>query len=44
MKNEQEDLTEEVVGHICPYCGHIEMQINNHFIHIEIFHPGDPLI
>lgn len=29
---------EEIKGHICPYCGHIEGQINNYFIHIELFH------
>jgi len=40
MNNQEQ----EPVGHICPYCGHIEMLINNHFSHIEIEHPGKPLI
>lgn len=35
---------EEVEGHVCRYCGHVEKQINNHFSHIEIFHPDKPLI
>jgi hypothetical protein len=34
----------EVVGHVCPYCGHVEMLINSHFLHIEFEHPGKPLI
>lgn len=38
------NMEKEITGHICPYCGHIEMQINNHFWHIEIEHPGKPLI
>lgn len=38
---EEED---EPVGHICRYCGHVEMQINNHFAHIEFCHPDKPLI
>jgi hypothetical protein len=32
MNNQEQ----EPVGHICPYCGHIEMLINNHFSHIEL--------
>ena len=32
---------EEQQGHICPYCGHIEMQINNHFAHMEIWHKNN---
>lgn len=31
-------------GHICPYCGETNMQINNHFAHIESEHPEKPLI
>ena len=31
-------------GHYCPYCEHIEMQINDHFTHIEFFHPNEPLL
>lgn len=31
-------------GHICPYCGQVNVLINDHFTHIELFHPGKPLI
>jgi transposase len=31
-------------GHCCPYCGHKSYLINDHFNHIEFFHPGKPLI
>jgi hypothetical protein len=41
---EIEDLEQECFGHVCPYCGHVELQINNHFVHIEIFHPEKPLL
>jgi len=37
-------IPEEIVGHICPYCGHIEMLINQHFAHIEFEHPNRPLV
>jgi hypothetical protein len=30
--------------HYCPYCDHKCKLINDHFIHIELFHPGKPLI
>jgi hypothetical protein len=30
--------------HICPYCGHEESMINDHFTHIEFFHPEMPLV
>ena len=35
---------EDEPGHFCPYCGHKEMQINNHYAHIEFEHPGKPII
>lgn len=44
LKKKKEDEPEEVVGHVCRYCGNVEMQINNHFAHIEFFHPDKPLI
>lgn len=31
-------------GHECRYCGAKHMLINDHFNHIEMFHPGKPLI
>jgi len=30
-------------GHYCPYCGHHEMLVNNHFTHIEWNHPDKSL-
>lgn len=30
--------------HQCPYCDHKSMLINDHFSHIEMFHPGKSLI
>lgn len=31
-------------GHICPYCKFESYQINEHFSHIELEHPGKPVI
>jgi hypothetical protein len=38
---EKEDIEP---GHYCPYCGHKEMLINNHFSHIEFEHPNMPIM
>lgn len=27
-------------GHFCPYCNHKSLQINDHFAHVELEHPG----
>ena len=35
---------EQEGGHFCPYCDHKEMLINAHFTHIELEHPGRPLV
>jgi hypothetical protein len=43
MENIEIDELEEG-GHICPYCGMENFQINDHFNHIELFHPEKPLI
>jgi hypothetical protein len=42
MNKELENTKEG--GHQCPYCQHICWQVNDHFSHIELFHPGKPLI
>ena len=39
-----EDILSPDPGHYCPYCGHKEMLINNHFAHIEFEHPNMSLI
>ncbi len=38
--NPIKESTEEKSGHECPYCGKINLQINNHFTHVEFMHPG----
>ncbi len=44
-RNEKiEELFQSEPGHYCPYCGHREMLINDHFSHIELFHPDKSLI
>lgn len=44
-RNEKiEELFQPEPGHYCPYCGHREMLINDHFSHIELFHPDKSLI
>jgi len=40
----RKQLVENKSGHHCPYCDHIEMEINSHFAHIEMEHPGKSLI
>jgi hypothetical protein len=36
--------TKEDGAHVCPYCGQKSYLINDHFNHIELFHPDESLI
>jgi len=36
--------TKEEGAHVCPHCGQKSYLINDHFNHIELFHPDESLI
>jgi hypothetical protein len=39
-----EEILQPEPGHYCPHCGQKNMLINDHFSHIELFHPDKSLI